>query len=209
VESQRINWNVGDVVKYHGTTGLDPILGGSHDPGLMNLGPGGVFPAGPPVLPPPGLQGVEIGPKGTQVPPIIPPMIPSMIPPAESPDAAPVAPPPGTPGASAKPVAGGQGPVAREEKSPSSSLATSHWPLATGEAAVLSNPAAKPAELPKILPASLSTETQADNPRPPTVNILSVRSDPSGSAGASAGTSGSDPAPPGKESWKWRLFHKQ
>jgi hypothetical protein len=81
--------------------------------------------------------------------------------------------------------------------------------LGSVQPAVLDNPDGKPAELPKILPASLSAETQADNPRPPTVNILSVRSDPSGSAGASAGTSGSDPAPPGKESWKWRLFHKQ
>jgi hypothetical protein len=226
VESQRINWNVGDVVKYHGTTGLDPILGGSHDPGLLNLAPGGALP--PPVLP-----GVEI--KGAPVTPVIPPMIPA---PLKS-DAGPAAPLPGTPGASAKPLespsqieqkvgAGAPPPIGHGvgsgiapppkigEKVVGSGVQP---PAKIGEKvgsgvgsvqpAVLNNPDGKPTELPKILPASLSTETQADNPRPPTVNILSVRSDPSGAAGSSTATSGSDPASPGKESWKWRLFHKQ
>src|SRR5207245_3031644 len=43
-ESRRINWVLGDVVKYHGTTGLDPILG-SGGPRAFGPGPGGSCPA--------------------------------------------------------------------------------------------------------------------------------------------------------------------
>src|SRR5205823_1859950 len=74
-ESQRIDWVLGNVVKYHGTTGLDPILGGA-GPGPFGPGPGGAYPV--PLVP--------ITPTPT------PPMPPADTTPGSSPKAPPAAP---------------------------------------------------------------------------------------------------------------------
>src|SRR5260370_35629434 len=79
-ESRRINWVLGDVVKYHGTTGLDPILGGG--PGPFGPGPGGACPAplGPitpapvPPRPPVDAQPGSTSPSVAIIRPTIPPM---------------------------------------------------------------------------------------------------------------------------------------
>jgi type II secretion system protein D len=192
-ESRRMSWVLGDVVKYHGTTGLDPIFAGAAnpsivggaDPSLKNLCPGGVCPTGPlPLVPPPAPAD---GAKAAPVAPTVPPPV--------RPNPAPVPPPP-------PPVYSPPSTLGAEAKPPSAAMIQ---PVA------FSNPSAPPSQLPSVLPASLPPETPADDPQPkePTVNILSVNPDSSASTGSSVAPSGSIPASPGKESWKWRLWHKQ
>ncbi len=66
-ESRRMDWVLGDMVKVHGTSGLDPIFGPPPELGIFHHGPGGVVPSVPAPLPPAKLP--IIPPGGGLLPP--------------------------------------------------------------------------------------------------------------------------------------------
>jgi hypothetical protein len=186
VESKRMDWVLGDVVKIHGTTGLDPIFGPPPELGIFSPGlVGGACPAGPVSTP--------ASPGSTPAPPKKSKPAPatsssqssslgtrSGIPRGETLPSARVVNASAVPKALPKDISSPPGPPPE--------------PIPVGTFA--SDP---PAEAPASIPAATSSTSTT-----PTANP-----DSSNSTGTSADTTGADPDNPRKESWKWNFFHKK
>ena len=243
-ESRRINWVLGDVVKYHGTTGLDPILG-SGGPGPFGPGPGGACPAPlVPITPAPVPPMPPVDAKPGSTSPSLP-IIPPTIPPMSSSTGAPVNPPTVTPISSTAIPANpptliqvsskeaSRNPPNAVSRTSAPAQATQSFPSATQPptSAILSRPAPStststsngesnkgreivpasaelpPSPAPAFLPSTITASSSS--PGPDNSSSASSNPDSSASSGSSTATSGSTATSPGKESWKWRLLHKQ